>query len=155
MQIQDLVAVGENLNYRWPSGNSEPYAHWVRYQAVATDGTHDIQIGFGMRPTYGRDRRRIVVWIDNHPHVEFLGTDDFERTGDVVAEIKVPGDKGERMCRYPEEAVPERYAGLPVVGLPTRVSGPGVHQAWAVIANVADHRTFVVLAALRRLERNR
>jgi hypothetical protein len=108
-----------------------------------------------MRPTYGRDRRRIVVWIDNHPHVEFLGADDFGQTGEVLAEIKIPGDKGERMCRYPDEAVPERYAGLSVVGLPTRVSGPGVHQAWAVITNIANHSALVALAALRRLERER
>lgn len=155
MQILDLVAIGQDFTYRWPSGDNEPYPHWVQYRAIAADGPHDIRIGFGTRPVYGRPRRRVVIWIDNHPHAEFLGADDFERSGDVLAEIKVPGDRGERICRYPEEAVPERYSGLPIVGLPTRVSGPNLHNAWAVVANVADHRVLFALAALRRLERDR
>lgn len=155
MQLLDLVATGVDHVYRWPSGKNEPYPHWVQYRAVAVDGAHDVLIGFGTRPTYGRPRRRVVIWIDGHPHAEFLGADDFNRSGDVLAEIKVPGEKGERICRYPEEAIPERYSGLPVVGLPTRVAGSGVHNAWAVIANVADHRILFALAALRRLERDR
>ena len=122
---------------------------------MSADGEHRVRIGFGTRTTYGHSRRRVVEWIDDHPHAEFLGADDFERSGDVLAEIKVPGTTGERICRYPEEAIPERYSGLPVVGLPTRVTGPGVHNAWAVVANVADHRTMFALAALRRFERNR
>ena len=74
---------------------------------------------------------------------------------DVVSEIKVPGNAGERICRYPDEPIPERYSGLPVVGLPVRVSGPAVRNAWAVVANIADHRVLFALAALKRLERNR
>jgi hypothetical protein len=85
--------------------------------------------------------------------VEFLGADDYAVSGDVLAEIKVPGARAQRICRYPDEPVPERYSGLPVVGLPTRVSGSGVHSAWAVVANVADHYTMCALAELRRFER--
>ena len=155
MQLLDLVAVGSDHVYRWPSGNEEPYPNWVQYRAWATDGEHQVRIGFGTRTTYGQPRRRVVIWIDDHPHAEFLGADDFSRSGDVLCEIKVPGNTGERICRYPEEAIPERYSGLPVVGLPTRVASAGVHNAWAVVANVADHRTMFALAALRRLERNR
>jgi hypothetical protein len=108
-----------------------------------------------MRTAYRRDRGRVVVWIDDHPQAENLGADDFEQSGDALSEIKVPGEADERMCRYPEEAVPDRYIGLPFVGLPTRVSGPGVHKVWAVVASIADHRTLIVLAALRRPERQR
>lgn len=95
------------------------------------------------------------MWIDNHPQAEFLAADDFDHSGDVLSEIKVPGNAGERVCRYPEEPIPERYSGLPVVGLPTRVNAAGVRNAWAVLANIADHRVLFALAALRRLERNR
>jgi hypothetical protein len=42
-----------------------------------------------------------------------------------------------------------------VLGLPSRVTGKGVHKAWAVIANISDHRTLSGLAALRRSERKR
>ena len=155
MQIVDVTGIGTNYVYRWPSGDREDYPFWIEYRAIAVDGEHTVRIGFGERPVYGGDRARVVVWIDNHPHAEFLGADDFEHSGDILSEIKVPGDRGERICRYREEPVPERYSGLPVAGLPTRVTGPGVHGAWAVTANISEHRTLVALAGLRRLERER
>jgi hypothetical protein len=73
----------------------------------------------------------------------------------VLSEIKIPGDRGERILRYPEQPIPERYTPFNVVGLPLRVQGPGVRQAWAVVANIADHKTLIDLAALRKLERKR
>ena len=96
MQLRDVLNVGTNHVYRWPSGAEEPYPHWIDYRAVSENGQHTVHIGFGARHTYGRDRKRIVVWIDNHPHAEFLGADDFDSSGDVLAEIKVPGNVGER-----------------------------------------------------------
>jgi hypothetical protein len=155
MQLLDIVEAGIDYEYTWPNGNREPFARWVEYRAAAPDGERTVRIGFGHRATYGRDRRRVVVWIDGHPQVEFVGADDFDRSGDVLAELKVPGERGERICRYPDEAVPERYAALPIVGLPTRLTGPYLHAAWAVVANIADHRTLAAVAALRRLERRR
>jgi hypothetical protein len=154
MQVFDLQAVGPEFTYPWPGGE-EHFSHWVDYRTAAPDGNHHVRIGLCVMEAYGRPRKRVVVWIDDHPHAQFLGADDFERTGDVLSEIRVPGDSGERICRYPDEVIPERYSGLPTVGLPTRVSGPGVHQAWAVVASIADHRVMIALAALRRLERSR
>ena len=155
MQIQRISSVGENYDYRWPSGNTERFDHWIEYEALAVDGSHGIRVGFGYRATYGEDRSRVVIWVDGKPQAEFLGADDYTNSGDVLSELKVPGEHAQRICRYPDEPVPERYAGLPIVGLPTRVSGPSVHGAWAVVANVADHRTMCALAALRRLDRER
>jgi hypothetical protein len=61
---------------------------------------------------------------------------------------------GKRPAAYPKESIPEPYSGLPVVGLPARVTWPGVPNAWAVVANLADHRVLFGLAALPRLERS-
>src|SRR5262245_20872125 len=128
MQILDVAAAGSAYQYKWPSGEYETYPNWIEYRVIASDGEHRARIGFGMRKTYGRDRKRVVVWIDGHPQAEFLEADDFGNSGDLLSEIRVPGESGERMCRYPEEAVPDRYSGLPIVGIPTRVSGPGIHN---------------------------
>ncbi len=129
MQLLDVASTGTNYQYRWPDTSTETYASWVEYRAHSADGNHPVRVAFGDRDTYGKPRRRVLVLIDGHPHAEFLGADDFDCTGDILSEIKVPGDVGERMCRYPDEVVPERYGGLPVLGLTTRVSGPGVHNA--------------------------
>ena len=154
MHIIGIKDAGRNFTYQWPEG-TETYSYFVEYIAVHEDGTHDIKIGFGNRHTYGRDRIRIVIWIDGHPHAEFLGADDFEQSGEVLSEIKVPGDVGERICRYLDEPIPERYAMFNVEGLPLRVQGSGVHRAWAVVASIAGHKTLVALAALRKLERKK
>jgi hypothetical protein len=155
MQLIDIVDAGTKYQHRWPDGSNERYDSWVEYKARSASGEHRVKVAFGIRDTYGKPRRRVLVLIDGHPHAEFLSADDFDSSGEVLSEIKVPGDVGERMCRYPDEVVPERYSGLPVCGLPTRVSGPGIHNAWAVVTNAADHHTMCVLAALRRAERNR
>jgi hypothetical protein len=155
MQLINVTAVGTDFIHHWGDGTEERYPHWIEYGAIADDGEHRIRLTFGKRPAYGRDRMRILIWIDDQNHAQFLGADDFESTGDVLSEIKIPGTTGERICRYPNEPIPERYAGLPTVGLSTRVSGPQLHNAWAIVANIAEHRIMAVLAALRRLERNR
>ena len=154
MRIIGIKNMGKNFTYQWPEC-TETYDYFVEYTAMDEEGEHTVKIGFGRRHTYGRDRIRIVVWIDDHPHAEFLGADDFEQSGEVLSEIKVPGDVGERICRYPDESIPERYAMFNVVGLPLRVQNRGVHQAWAVVSNIADHKTLITLATLRRLERRR
>ena len=154
MRIIRIKDAGKNFTYQWPEG-TETYDYFMEYIAMDGEGEHAVKIGFGKRHTYGRDRIRIVVWIDDHPHAKFLGADDFERSGEVLSEIKVPGDVGERICKYPDESIPERYSMFNVEGLPLRVQNSGVHRAWAVVANIADHKTLIALAALRRLERRR
>ncbi|MCH7580252.1 MAG: hypothetical protein IIB22_08420 [Chloroflexi bacterium] len=154
MRIIDIKETGGEFEHRWPGGDVETYTSWIDYAASAADGKeHTIRIGKAIRETYGRERVRITAWIDDYVHAEFLGVDDFDVSGQIVSEIKLPGDPGERMCRYPEEPVPERYGGLQVTGLPTRVTGPGVHSAWAIICNIGDHQSIAALAGLRRLER--
>jgi hypothetical protein len=155
MHIVGIRDLGTNYRYQWPEGRPESYDYWVEYTALSEDGEHFVRIGFGKRHTYGRERARVVVWIDDYPHAEFLSADDFEKSGEVLSEIKVRGHRGERMCRYPDEPVPERYAMFNVVGLPVRVIAEGVHSAWAVVANIADQKAMVALASLRRYERAR
>jgi hypothetical protein len=154
MIVIDIKDIKKNITYDWPEG-PQIYDFSIDYETVAEDGKHNVRIGFCRKEIYGKERIRVTVWIDGYPHAEFLGADDFENSGEVLSEIKIPGDKGERILRYPEEPIPERYARFNVVGLPLRVQGPGIHKAWAVVANIADHKTLIDLAALRKLERER
>jgi hypothetical protein len=36
----------------------------------------------------------VVIWINDHPHAEFIGADDFDVSGELLSEIKVPGERG-------------------------------------------------------------
>jgi hypothetical protein len=154
MQIINVLQAGTDYPYKWPDGSTEIYQTWIEYEALAGDGKHKIKIGFCRRAVYNQERVRVTVWIDEYPQTEFFGADDFAASGEVLSEIRVHGDIGEVMCRYPDDAIPERYTIFNGVGLPTRVNAKGVHNTWAVVANVSDHRTMIALAALRRMERN-
>jgi len=155
MQIVSVIKTGNDYIYRWPSGDEVTYPDWIKYLARSDDGDHEIIVAFGTRPVYGRDRVRIVIFIDYYATAEFFGADDIEFSGEVLSDIKVRGEVGERICRYPEEPVPERYGMFRIVGLPNRVNAKGVHNAWAVVADISDHQSMITLAALRREERER
>jgi len=152
MQIVNITQVTPNYEFRWPGGDIESYPNSIEYRAVAHDGEHSIRIGFGNRYAYGRERIRVVVWIDNYPQAEFVGADDFDTSGEVLSEIIVPSDGSSRICRYPDEPIPERYTMFNTVGLPVRIRAPGVHGACAIAVNIADHKSIVTVAGLRRLE---
>jgi len=156
MHVIKIKDVRKNFNYKWPK-DEEMYNHYVEY--IARDdngGEHTIGIGFGMREVYKRNRTRVVVWIDNHPQIEFFGADNFGETGEVLSEIKAyDEERGEHICRYPYEAIPEPYTNFNIDGLPLRVKEKGVHKAWAIVANIADHKTMIEAAEIRRLERKR
>ena len=154
MQIINVLEAGQNYQFIWPDGTIEIYQNWIKYKALEVDGQHEVKIGFGSREVYGQERVRVIVWIDEHPHAEFFGADDFSASGEVLSEIRVHGNVGERMCRYPNDVIPDRYILFNAVGLTTRVNAKGAHNAWAVASNVCDHRKMIALAALRRMERN-
>jgi len=153
MKIVKIIGAGGKFTYKWPD-SEETFDYFAEYKAKAEDGDHVVKIGFGKRDTYVmKDRIRVLVLIDGKVYAEFLGADDFEVSGEVLSEIKVPGNVGEIICRYPEEAVPERYNMFNVEGLPLSVKGKGVHNTWAVVASIGDHKTLAALAGLRRLEK--
>lgn len=154
MRVVALIGAGKDFEYKWPDG-VHIHTHWVQYTATSPEGKHDVVIGFDHYPVYDRKRARAIVWIDGHNQVVFTGADDFEVTGEMLAEMRVRADDGMRICRYPEGPVPIAYSSFRVVGLPTRICAKGVHNSWAVITNISNHAEIISLAFLRRSERNR
>lgn len=152
MQVIKIKEVGKNFVYQWPDV-PETFEYYVEYISIDKGTEHTVKIGFGKRSAYGKNRARVVVWIDNKPCAEFVGADDFEQTGEVLSEIRVPGNNGWRICRYPDEVVPDYYSKFHTEGLSVRVQSKGVHNAWAVVANISDHKTFIEVASLKRAKR--
>lgn len=125
MQIVNITQVTPNYQFKWPK-DTEDYPSSIEYTALADDGEHLVRIGFTSRYAYGRDRARVVIWIDGYPQAEFVGADDFDTSGEVLSEIIVPSDGSSRICRYPDEPIPERYTMFNTVGLPgTNFSSKG------------------------------
>ena len=136
MQVIGVESTGSKYEYRWPK-DKELYDYFIDYKAASEKGCHLIRIGYCTRRVYGKNRMRVVVWVDGNPQAEFVGTDDFDKSGEVLSEIKLPSKGATRMCRYPDEVIPQRYILFNVVGMPTRIHATGVHNAWAVAANLA------------------
>lgn len=154
MKILSIKEVGTDFEYSWPKQQKEVFEHYIEYIGLFEQGEFVIRIGYTIRNAYGRDRKRVVIWINGYPFAEFVGTDNFEYTGEVISEIKLKHNKTRLMCCYPKDPVPPRYAMFNVQGIPTRVSGKYVHHAWGVVANIADHKTLISLAAMRQFEKD-
>ena len=152
MGVLRMKKAGRNFTYQWPT-EKVTYEHFVQYVMQDEDGEHDVIIGYKNSNVYERDRIRVIVWIGRKPQTEFVGADDHAQSGDVLSAIKIATEEGERMCRYPEDPIPARYAMFNVEGFPLRVTGKRVPNAWAVVVNIADHKNMIALAALRRQER--
>jgi len=154
MQVLDILRVTDNYNFKWPGGDIEKFDSAITYKAFSNAGNHEMTIGYSCRNTYGNNRRRVVVWIDNYPYAEFLAADDFNITGEVLSEIRFSDDKGEskRMCRYASDAIPQRYSMFRVDSLKRRVTGERVHEAWVIVVNISDHITMLALAGMRKYE---
>jgi hypothetical protein len=147
MQPLELIGVERDYSYRWldkGEGKVDNYPQSIVYRVGGVNQM--VRLGFASEHRYGRERKRVIVWIEGHATC-FLGADDFESSGDVLFEINTPGQL--TMCRYPEP-VPEPYQALILVEFKNRISGPGVPNAWAVVANIADHLTMIRTAIARR-----
>ncbi len=154
MKLLEVAKVTNNHSFQWPDSGTEQYDVAITYEAISNDGKHEVTIGYCERNTYGKDRRRVVVWIDNYPYTEFLAADDFDVTGEVLSEIRCydEEDESKRMCRYAVDVVPQRYSMFKVDSLKRRIGGSGVHDAWVIVASIADHVTMSSLASMRKYE---
>jgi len=152
MKVVSFLGVKDDFEYNWPDQN-EKYL-LIQYIALDDEGRHEVQIGLTERETYGLNRKRVVVFIEGYPYAEFVAADDFDKTGDVLSEIRLfQEDEYLDMCEYPGEGIPAIYANFTVEGLPNRVKAKGVHNAWSVVTNISDHRAMIALAFLRKKEK--
>ena len=153
MQIINLRNTLHNFDYEWPK-DIESFDNGVEYDAISATGSCVVKIGYCWRQAYGRNRRRVLVWIDDYPYAEFIAADDFNISGEVLSEIRFydKESQSKKMCRYGQDSVPQRYAVFRCDSMKRRISGERVHDAWAVVANISDNYTMAALAAMRKYE---
>lgn len=136
-----LAGVKDRYEHHWPDGSVEEFKV-VSYDVVFEDHGHEVMIGFTEREAFGRTRRRVVVFIDGHPIVEFAGADDYEQLGHLIAIIKKPDGKYMRMN---EVNLYIEYAGMTVAEHSRFIdkSLGGKEGVAALVVTEDDHKAMI------------
>jgi predicted transcriptional regulator len=135
--------VDENYKHRFPDGNVYTY-HAVVYEVRSSDRSYRAVIGFTEKGKYGKLRTIADVFINGHHEAEFVGTDDYDMTGNLVALIK--GPDGDFMHI---KKIDQRYAGFNVVDHSSQIS-EGKKGCAALLVSSEDHRTMIQHALIQR-----
>ena len=96
-------------------------------------------------------RRRIVVWMDNWPLVEFAGSNNYESDGLLASVIKVEGGKQLR----PSAKIPDEYKDFRIARYDSVVQGPYASRNLAVIVSKDDLESMLRHAIIRAALKNR
>jgi hypothetical protein len=138
------------FSYKWPDGTIEEY-HEAYEGTVNADSVQiQVKIGIGERSAAGRMRKRVVVFLDGRPTVEFAGVDDFDKSGLVAGVITLRNRKRLK----PGQRVPDEYRSFQLVRYNTVITGPRAMSAMAVLAKINDHNTMISHALIRAMFRD-
>jgi hypothetical protein len=135
----------EPFSYKWPNGNQECYEEAYNGTIRTGSGVKAVHIGFAERASTGKVRKRAVVFIDKRPLVEFVGADDFEKSGSMLSLVK---HKNGKQVRPGERILPE-YKHLKIEPYNDYVTGPHASSNLAVVCSCKDLSVMVEHALLR------
>jgi excisionase family DNA binding protein len=105
---------------------------------------HHLKLGFTVRRSAGKRRRRSLVLVDRYPTVEFVAADE-KPSGKMASIIRDRNGK-----QLPVGAtIPPEYQALPVGPYSDVVVGPGASTGLAVICDAEDFDTMLKHAFIR------
>lgn len=142
-EATDFVEIGP-FDYQWPK-DKEHYENGYETTRNINGRTHTFKIGFTDREAAGKIRRRIVVWIDNWPLVEFAAGNNYESDGLLAGIIKVQGGKQLR----PLGKMPEEYKDFHTARYDSIVQGPYASRNMAVLVKKDDFESMIKHAIIR------
>jgi len=132
------------FDYKWPK-ETEAFENGFETTRSIEGHTRTFKIGFTNRKAAGKERRRVVVWMDNWPLVEFAGSNDYESDGLLASVIKIKGGKQLRTSAK----IPEEYKGFRIARYDSIVQGPYASQHMAVIVQSNDLESMLKHAIIR------
>lgn len=147
-----------NQTYQWPEFREEYPTYDVYLGRTRHEGSVYIALGWTKRTgAWGRDRIYVVAFLSQRapqtPLAEFLETDDYSQTGDLLAVIR--GSDGGRRMYGPGDSLPATYAKR----FRTQIYRDRVHAqgAWNKMAVVAhkDDPSAILNHALLQARRRR
>ena len=142
MKIIEFDTINKKYEHVWPDGDKETY------QALELVSDEDIRvtIAFTFRHIFSRDRRKVVIFFDDWPAVEFTATDDYATTGELLSLIR---RRGGRDYYSSDEATPPEYMGFNTTVYSQLIRQPGAYNSIAVVVNVADIRSMLQHALIQ------
>jgi hypothetical protein len=151
-----LVEQREGQVYQWPE-MLERYDRYNVYRGeTQREGTIFIALGWAVRPgAWGMDRTYVVSFLSQrapqNPLAEFLATDDYAETGELIAVIR--GSDGGRKMYGPAEKLPPPYADFRIATYRDRVQAKGSWNKLAVMTAETDTDTILNHALIQARRR--
>lgn len=145
--------------YRWPSGRDRYSRYRVFVGTTRAEGAVQIGLGETIRKNkWGRDRKYVVAFMSGgspqQPLVEFVATDDYEHTRELIAVIR--GSDGGRRMYGAGDALPALYAErFRTQTYNERVDHPGAWNKIAVVAREDDDQAMLDHALIQSRRRHR
>jgi hypothetical protein len=154
-----LLQDRDGESYRWPKGRDRYSPYRVFMATTRTEGAVQIGLGETIRKNrWGRDRKYVVAFLSGgspqQPLVEFVATDDYEDTRELVAVIR--GSDGGRRMYGAGDALPHAYAERFRTQIYNeRVVHPGVWNKVVVVAHEDDDEAMLNHALIQSRRRYR
>lgn len=144
----EFVEARDGESYPWPNKQEpEQYETFSVYEGTTSRGSLRLGIGRCRRThTWGRDRIYLVTFHvtdgGKRPLCEFLETDDYKDTHELVAAIRGNG-VNQRSMYDPGVNPPGAYKDLPRVIYSNYIRAKGAWNKWAVLAHEDDAATML------------
>jgi hypothetical protein len=154
-----LVREREDESYQWPEGRDRYSRYRVFMGSARAEGAVCIGLGETVRRNkWGRDRKYVVAFLSSgspqQPLAEFVATDDYEQTRELVAVIR--GSDGGRRMYGAGDALPEVYEERFRTQLYSdRVVHPGVWNKVVVVAREDEDEAMLNHALIQSRRRYR
>jgi hypothetical protein len=154
-----LLHERDGESYRWPKRRDSYAPYRVFMGTTRAEGAVQIGLGETIRENaWGRDRKYVVAFLSGgspqHPLVEFVATDDFDDTRELVAVIR-GSDGGRRMYGIGDQ-LPAVYADRFRTQIYNeRVAHPGVWNKLVVVAREDDTAAMLNHALIQSRRRDR
>jgi hypothetical protein len=142
-----------DFDHHWPDATSEHYQNAHEATASYLGQIIHIVIGSTERNVAGRDRKKIVVLLDDVNYCQFTSANDYESTGLVAAVIKPDGASQRHLSA--SEVIPAGYRSMHVSPYNQIVRGPHATRGLAVICDRNDLHTMARHALLRWASKHR
>jgi hypothetical protein len=154
-----LVREREGESYRWPKRHDRYAPYRVFVGTTRAEGA--VQVGLGettRKNAWGRDRKYVVAFLSSgspqEPLVEFVATDDYEQTRELVAVIR--GSDGGRRMYGVGDALPTVYADRFRTQIYNeRITYPGAWNKLVIVAREDDHEAMLNHAVIQSRRRYR